>query len=113
MNNDDRNEFKEIVREVLGKIDEHPKFAVQIANDLSITTGKVNDAILSLRSMGWPVCGDDAYQGYHFGSLAEVENTVNKLKSDRRLMDLAIRFMETSIAQKSCKEASGQEQMHI
>lgn len=113
MNESDKKEFSRIVHEVLDKIDEHPKFAVQIANDLNITTGKVNDAILSLRSMGWPICGDDTYMGYYFGSLAEVSSTAETLKNDMRLMNLAIRFMEASVAKKNGKQASDQVQMHI
>ncbi|MBQ8665354.1 MAG: hypothetical protein IJ526_00475 [Lachnospiraceae bacterium] len=112
MNEDDKKELAEYQREVLDELTDHPQYAVQIADKLQLTTGKVNNAILGLRSMGWPICGDDAYTGYYFGSLAEVGKTVENLKDSRRLIDQAIRFMSSMLSKKA-EQLPGQEQMHI
>ena len=101
MNEDDKKELNRDVNDVLKKIDAHPKHAVTIANELQIEVGKVNDAVLALRSRGWPICGDDAYEGYYFGSLAELEKTAQNLSVKERMLRLAIHYMEEQISREA------------
>lgn len=87
-------------KEVLSIITEHPLRSEQIACRLHISTGEVNAAILSLRSRGIPICGDDAYDGYYYGCPALLKKTVNVLKWQRKLMDMAIRLFEKQLEEK-------------
>lgn len=87
-------------KEVLSVITEHPLHSEQIACRLHISTGEVNAAILSLRSRGVPICGDDAYDGYYYGCPALLKKTVNVLKWQRKLMDMAIRLFEKQLEEK-------------
>ena len=87
-------------KEVLSVITEHPLHSEQIACRLHISTGEVNVAILSLRSRGIPICGDDAYDGYYYGCPALLKKTVNVLKWQRKLMDMAIRLFEKQLEEK-------------
>ena len=98
--------------EVLGTISVHPLHSEQIACRLNISTGEVNAAVLSLRSQGVPICGDDAYDGYYYGCPALLKKTVNVLKWQRKLMDMAIRLFEKRLeeyddAQKNKEEKDG------
>ena len=79
--------------DVLATITEHPLRSEQIACRLSISAGEVNTAILSLRSRGIPICGDDAYDGYYYGCPALLKRTIVNLKRQRQLMDLAIELL--------------------
>ena len=87
-------------KEVLSVITEHPLHSEQIACRLHISTGEVNVAVLSLRSRGVPICGDDAYDGYYYGCPALLKKTVNMLKWQRKLMDMAIRLFEKQLEEK-------------
>lgn len=80
--------------EVLDAITDHPLHSEQIAIQTHISTGEVNAAILSLRSRGIEICGDDAYDGYYYGCAALMRKTVDMLKWQRKQMDLAIRLFE-------------------
>ena len=80
--------------EVLDTISVHPLHSEQIACRLNISTGEVNAAILSLRSRGVEICGDDAYDGYYYGCPALLKKTVTLLKWQRQLTDMAISLFE-------------------
>lgn len=80
--------------EVLDAISVHPLHSEQIACRLNISTGEVNTAILSLRSRGIEICGDDAYDGYYYGCPALLKKTVTLLKWQRQLTDMAISLFE-------------------
>lgn len=99
-------------KEVLGAISVHPLHSEQIACRLNISTGEVNAAVLSLRSRGIPICGDDAYDGYYYGCAALMRKTIDMLKWQRKQMDLAIRLFEKRLeeydnAQKNKEEKDG------
>lgn len=83
--------------EVLEAISVHPLHSEQIACRLNVSTGEVNAAVLSLRSRGVPICGDDAYDGYYYGCAALMRKTVDMLKWQRKQMDLAIRLFENRL----------------
>lgn len=87
------SDIRKIEEDVLGCINEHPIYAMQIAHKLQVTTGVVNDIILSLRSRGFPICGDDTYYGYYLGSEAEMKRTAEDLREELAYMKLAIRFL--------------------
>lgn len=98
--------------DVLGVMNEHPLHSEQIAWRLHISAGEVNAAVLSLRSRGIPICGDDAYGGYYYGCAALMRKTVDMLKWQRKQMDLAIRLFEKRLeeyddAQKNKEEKDG------
>lgn len=95
--------------DVLGVINEHPLHSEQIAWQLHISAGEVNTAVLSLRSRGYLICGDDAYDGYYYGSLDLVARTLEQLKEERRLLSMAIEFMERSISKEKEKRAEEQQ----
>lgn len=80
--------------EVLDAITDHPLHSEQIAIQTHISTGEVNAAILSLRSRGIEICGDDAYDGYYYGCPALLKKTVTLLKWQRQLTDMAIGLFE-------------------
>lgn len=80
--------------EVLDAISVHPLHSEQIAIQTHISTGEVNAAILSLRSRGIEICGDDAYDGYYYGCPALLKKTVTLLKWQRQLTDMAIELFE-------------------
>lgn len=111
MNETLKRELADIEDEVLAKINDHPLHAAQIANKLQIEVGKVNNAVLSLRSRGYLICGDDAYDGYYTGCLAQVERTLEQLKEKQRLLGMAIQLMERSVSKK--KEELAEEQQTI
>ena len=94
MNEAEKRRRAENEEEVLEEISEHPLHSEQIACRLHISTGEVNAAILSLRSRGIPICGDDAYDGYYYGCPALLKKTVILLKWQRKLMDMAIGLFE-------------------
>lgn len=81
-------------REVLSQIDEHPKFAVQIADKVGLTTGRVNEIIIGLQSRGYPIAGDDIYWGYFIGNRKELERTAKLLEGRLTTMRLAIRRLQ-------------------
>ena len=85
---------EEEVLEVLQIADGHPLHSEEIAWKKNILAGEVNDAVLSLRSRGIPICGDDAYDGYYFGCPALLNRTITTLKWQRQLLDLAIELLE-------------------
>ena len=85
---------EEEVLKVLQKAKGHPLHSEQIAWEKNILVGEVNAAVLSLRSRGIPICGDDAYDGYYFGCPALLKRTIVNLKWQRQLMDLAIELLE-------------------
>ena len=89
-----RAENEEAVLEVLQKANGHPLHSEQIAWKKNILAGEVNDAVLSLRSRGIPICGDDAYDGYYYGCPALLKKTIIILKWQRQLMDMAIGLFE-------------------
>lgn len=98
--------------EVLDAISVHPLHSEQIACQLNISTGEVNTAILSLRSRGIEICGDDAYDGYYYGCPALLKKTVTLLKWQRQLTDMAISLFERRLkeyddAQKNKEEKDG------
>ncbi len=84
----------QLENEVLECLSEHPIFASQIADKLQATTGTVNDTILSLRSRGYPICGDDTYYGYYYGSELERKRTAEDLEAQMTLLKLSIRFLK-------------------
>ena len=94
MNEAEKRRRAENEKAVLGIITEHPLRSEQIACRLHISTGEVNAAVLSLRSRGIPICGDDAYDGYYYGCPALLKRTIITLKWQRQLMDLAIGLFE-------------------
>ena len=61
MNEAEKRRRLENEGDVLDVISEHPLHSEQIAIQTHISTGEVNAAILSLRSRGVEICGDDAY----------------------------------------------------
>ena len=89
--------------DVLSMINQHPLHAVEIANRLNIQVGAVNNAVLALRSRGYLICGDDACEGYYFGCLAEVEKTVENLEDQIRMLEVAIRLMNSSVSHKEAQ----------
>ena len=97
MNETEKRRRAENEEEVLKEISEHPLHSEQIACRRQISTGEVNAAILSLRSRGIPICGDDAYDGYYYGCPALLKRTVVLLKWQRQLIDLAIRHLEKQL----------------
>ena len=94
MNEAEKRRRTENEAEVLDVISVHPLHSEQIACRLSISAGEVNAAILSLRSRGIPICGDDAYDGYYYGCPALLKKTVILLKWQRQLIDMAIGLFE-------------------
>lgn len=94
MNEAEKRRRAENEEEVLREISEHPLHSEQIACRLHISTGEVNAAILSLRSRGILICGDDAYDGYYYGCPALLKNTIILLKWQRKLIDIAIGLFE-------------------
>ena len=94
MNEAEKRRRAENEEEVLREISEHPLHSEQIACRLHISTGEVNAAILSLRSRGIEICGDDAYDGYYYGCPALLKKTVTLLKWQRQLTDMAIGLFE-------------------
>ena len=94
MNETEKKRRTENEEEVLKEISVHPLHSEQIACQLHISTGEVNAAVLSLRSRGIPICGDDAYDGYYYGCPALLKKTVVLLKWQRKLMDMAIELFE-------------------
>ena len=99
MNNTNKDIRAENEKEVLEAITEHPLRSEQIACRLHISAGEVNAAILSLRSRGIPICGDDAYDGYYYGCPALLKRTVVLLKWQRQLIDLAIKRFEKQLGE--------------
>ena len=89
-----RAENEEGVLEVLQIANGHPLHSEQIAWKKNILAGEVNDAVLSLRSRGIPICGDDAVDGYYYGCPALLKRTITTLKWQRQLLDLAIELLE-------------------
>ena len=94
MNEAERRRRIQNEAEVLDAISVHPLHSEQIACRLNISTGEVNTAILSLRSRGIEICGDDAYDGYYYGCPALLKRTVTLLKWQRQLTDMAIGLFE-------------------
>ena len=94
MNEAERRRRIQNEAEVLDAISVHPLHSEQIACRLNISTGEVNTAILSLRSRGIEICGDDAYDGYYYGCPALLKKTVTLLKWQRQLTDMAISLFE-------------------
>lgn len=94
MNEAEKRRRAENEKEVLDIITVHPLHSEQIACQLHISTGEVNAAVLSLRSRGIPICGDDAYDGYYYGCPALLRKTVVLLKWQRKLIDMAIELFE-------------------
>ena len=94
MNETEKKRQADNEEEVLKEISVHPLHSEQIACRRHISTGEVNAAILSLRSRGIPICGDDAYDGYYYGCPALLRKTVILLKWQRKLMDMAIELFE-------------------
>lgn len=99
-----RAENEEAVLEVLQKANGHPLHGEQIAWKKNILAGEVNDAVLSLRSRGIPICGNDAYDGYYYGCPALLKKTVILLKWQRKLIDMAIRLFEKQLKEKNNDE---------
>ena len=93
MNEAEKRRRAENEAEVLDIISVHPLHSEQIACRLSISAGEVNAAILSLRSRGIPICGDDAVDGYYYGCPALLKRTIVNLRWQRQLMDLAIELL--------------------
>lgn len=104
MNEAEKRRRIENEAEVLGLITEHPLHSEQIACRLHISTGEVNEAILSLRSRGVQICGDDAYDGYYYGCPALLKKTVTLLKWQHKLIGLAINRFESALDQKGRAE---------
>lgn len=94
MNEAEKRRRAQNEEEVLGIMSEHPLHSEQIACRLHICAGEVNEAVLSLRSRGIPICGDDAYDGYYYGCPALLKRTIMTLKWQRQLMDMAIGLFE-------------------
>ena len=99
-----RAENEEAVLEVLQKANGHPLHGEQIAWKKNILAGEVNDAVLSLRSRGIPICGNDVYDGYYYGCPALLKKTVILLKWQRKLIDMAIRLFEKQLKEKNNDE---------
>lgn len=97
MNEAEKRRRAQNEEEVLGIMSEHPLHSEQIACRLHISAGEVNEAVLSLRSRGIQICGDDAYDGYYYGCPALLKKTIALLKWQRKLIDLAIDRFEASV----------------
>ena len=91
-------------QKVLSQINEHPKFAVEIADAVCLTTGRVNEIILGLQSRGYPIAGDDIYWGYFIGNQAMLEMTAKLLEDRLPTIHLAIRYLkgDTKAPQDPC-----------
>ena len=80
------------VYEILLKQNGHPIHAQQIGDRLNLSGSQVSDIVLELRSMGFMICGDDAYDGYYMGTLDQVKKTIeairNRIKLEKLVVDL-------------------------
>ncbi len=81
------------VLDVLHERNGHPIHAQQIGDRLCLSGAQVSDIVLELRSMGYLICGNDAYGGYWFGTLAEARSTAEEIRQHIKLEELAIHFM--------------------
>ena len=82
------------VIDMLRDLNGHPIHAQQIGDKINLSGSQVDDIVLELRSMGFMICGDDAYDGYYMGTLAQVKETVKHLKDKIKLMTLVVNLWD-------------------
>lgn len=103
MNESDKKTRSRNEQDVYETINEHPLHSEQIANKLQICVGEVNAAVLSLRSRGIPICGDDSYDGYYYGCPAELKRTISQLEWQHKLLEVSIGLLKRSLEEQEEK----------
>lgn len=100
----------------------HPLHASQIGDKICLSASQVNEIVLELRSMGFMICGDDAYDGYYFGTLDQVKKTIETIKSRIGMEQLVVKLWDRKVKSetkqteqpgKAEEELPGQERMEI
>ena len=103
------------VIEILQKQNGHPIHASQIGDRINLSGSQVCDIVLELRCAGMMICGDDAYDGYYFGTPAECKATIKKLNNKIKLEQLAVKMwahkLEMALEEPEEQNAEGGEQL--
>lgn len=98
--------------DILNEQNGHPIYAQQIGDKINLSGAQVDELVLELRSLGFPICGDDAYDGYYFGTLAQIKQTVKRLKDKIKLETLVVNLWEHKSKMEAAEreeKATGQE----
>lgn len=76
--------------DLLRKQNGHPIHSWQIGDRLCLSGPQVDELVLELRAMGFLICGDDAYDGYYFGTLDQAIKVIETIKSKMVLEQLVV-----------------------